>query len=289
MRTIKFLWGFIVPLLTLFVLQSCDKQNNVVDRQDAIARVNDVYLPSEALEVFGQSLQGSKDSTAIVERFIEKWATKELLTNAAEFNLPPEKQLEINTLVSNFAKDLKIKAYLEKMVQSKIDTVISSEDLYNYYDDHKQSFLNEDMLLQLSYVNVLNDNANFKKIKSKFNSNNAEDKQSLNDLTLQMKSYSLNDSLWVDVNYLYQKLPFLDAGNRDNYLKNNNNFEVVDQNSTYFVQIKQVKYKGEIIPYDYMKGALRAMVLNDRKVKLIKQLQEDILNDAKNNKKYEVF
>ncbi|MHC5201401.1 hypothetical protein [Myroides sp. LJL119] len=289
MNTTKILWGFTVLLASLLVLQSCDKQTTGLDKQTAIARVNDIYLPNGALDVFGESLQGSKDSAAIVHRFIEKWATKELLTNVAEFNLSASKQAEINTLVNNFAQDLKIKAYLENMVQSKIDTVIGLKDLQNYYDLHKQSFLTEDLLLQLSYVNVLNDNANFKKIQKKFNSSNPQEKESLNELTLQMISYSLNDSLWVDVNYLYQKLPFLDVSNRDSYLKNSNKFEVVDQNSTYFVEIKQVKNKGEIIPFGYMKNALRAMIINDRKVKLIKQLQEDILNDAKNNKKYEVF
>ncbi|MHC5310316.1 hypothetical protein ACYSNM_09705 [Myroides sp. LJL116] len=282
-------WIGSVFLIAMAFLQSCTTPNATQQSQDALARVGDKYLPKESLEVFGQNLQGSKDSIVVVNRFIEKWATKELLSNVAEFNLSPVEQEQIHILVDNYAKDLKIKAYLENMVQSKIDTLVVESDLERYYKEFEKTLTVEDMLVQLAYVNVLKDNANYASIKKKFNSSKTNEFASLSEQTLQMKSYGLNDSVWVDVNYLYQKLPFLNPQNKSGYLKNNTIFEVDDQNSTYFVKVKEVKNKGEQIPYDYIKNSLRLLVLNQRKVSLLKQIQEDILNDAKNNKKYEVF
>ncbi len=278
-------------LLSIGFLQSCDKAKDVARADNSIARVNDSYLSLDALDVFGQSLHGSKDSVARVNNFIEKWATKELLIDAAEFNLSYQEQDKINTLVDNFAKDLKIKAYLGNMVQRKIDTLVTEQDLQRYYQEFEKNMVVDDMLLKLSYVNVLNDNAKFTEIKKKFNSSNQNDRVSLSDMTLQMKAHGLNDSVWVDINYLYQKLPFLNSSNSNTYLSKNAVFQVEDpeQNSTYFVRVKDIKNKGEKIPYEYIKTSLRLLVLNQRKVTLLSQIQEDILNDAKNNNKYEVF
>lgn len=268
---------------------SCKNGDEVSLGKDIVARVNNSYLTEHQLQELIPIQLVGEDSIALLQKSIDKWATKQLLIDVAEFNLSDEKKSEINDMVENFKNDLLIKAYLEKLVQNKIDTIVSSKDLHDFYDLYKENFIVDDMLVKLSYVNVLNDNTNFSKIKKKFNSKDRKEFNSLENLSLQMKSYALNDSIWIDVKNIYDKLPFLNVENRDSYLKNNNNFEVNDENSTYFVKVNAVKSRGSIIPYDYMEKSLRLLVLNDRKVELLKMIQEDILKDAKNNKRYEVF
>ncbi|WP_010252965.1 hypothetical protein [Myroides injenensis] len=278
-----------IALCSFIGVISCKKGDEASLGKDVVARVNNSYLTEDQLkELIPIQLVG-EDSIALLQKSIDKWATKQLLIDVAEFNLSDEKKSEINDMVENFKSDLLIKAYLEKLVQNKIDTVVSSKDLHDFYDLYKENFIVDDMLVKLSYVNVLNDNTNFSKIKKKFNSKDRKEFNSLENLSLQMKSYALNDSIWIDVKNIYDKLPFLNVENRDSYLKNNNNFEVNDENSTYFVKVNAVKSRGSVIPYDYMEKSLRLLVLNDRKVELLKMIQEDILKDAKNNKRYEVF
>lgn len=278
-----------IVLCSFIGVISCKNGDEVSLGKDIVARVNNSYLTEHQLQELIPIQLVGEDSIALLQKSIDKWATKQLLIDVAEFNLSDEKKSEINDMVENFKNDLLIKAYLEKLVQNKIDTIVSSKDLHDFYDLYKENFIVDDMLVKLSYVNVLNDNTNFSKIKKKFNSKDRKEFNSLENLSLQMKSYALNDSIWIDVKNIYDKLPFLNVENRDSYLKNNNNFEVNDENSTYFVKVNAVKSRGSIIPYDYMEKSLRLLVLNDRKVELLKMIQEDILKDAKNNKRYEVF
>lgn len=278
-----------IVLCSFIGVISCKNGNEVSLGKDIVARVNNSYLTEHQLQELIPIQLVGEDSIALLQKSIDKWATKQLLIDVAEFNLSDEKKSEINDMVENFKNDLLIKAYLEKLVQNKIDTIVSSKDLHDFYDLYKENFIVDDMLVKLSYVNVLNDNTNFSKIKKKFNSKDRKEFNSLENLSLQMKSYALNDSIWIDVKNIYDKLPFLNVENKDSYLKNNNNFEVNDENSTYFVKVNAVKSRGSIIPYDYMEKSLRLLVLNDRKVELLKMIQEDILKDAKNNKRYEVF
>ena len=284
-RTITY---HVVLLGILLGYTSCDKQKKL-DGDRYVARVDNKYLERSSLQHIVPPQSTVKDSIAMVELFINKWATKQLLMDAAEFNLSDEKKKEIDELVANFKSELLIKGYLEKLVQQSIDTIVRDSDLKTYYDQVKKGFRVDDMLVKLSYVNILNSNTHFNKVKQGFNGGKDVKYQVLDQLSLQMKSYVLNDSLWVNVSQIYEKLPFINAENREQYLKNNTYFEVKDENSTYFVRINQVLRKGDEVPYSYLEPSLRLMVLNNRKMELLKQIEEDILKDAKKDKNYEIY
>ncbi|MGG5601123.1 MULTISPECIES: hypothetical protein [unclassified Myroides] len=285
---IKYIKHAVVLLAVLLGYTSCNKQKKL-DGDNYIARVDDKYLDRSSLQNIVPPQTTVKDSIAMVELFINKWATKQLLMDAAAFNLSDDKKKEIDELVANFKSELLIKGYLEKLVQQSVDTVVRTSDLKEYYDKIKSGFKVDDMLVKLSYVNILNSNSHYNKVKSGFNGGKDVKYELLDQLSLQMKSYVLNDSLWVNVSQIYEKLPFINSENREQYLKNNTYFEVKDENSTYFVRISQVLRKGDIVPYSYLEPSLRLMVLNNRKMELLKQIEEDILKDAKKDKNYEIY
>lgn len=287
-KKIRHLTFCVVLLGIAFGSTSCDNKKKL-DGEKYVARVDDNYLERSSLQNIVPPQSTVKDSIAMVELFINKWATKQLLMDAAEFNLSDEKKKEIDELVANFKSELLIKGYLEKLVQQSIDTVVHTSDLKNYYEQVKKGFRVDDMLVKLSYVNILNSNSHFNKVKQGFNGGKDVKYQMLDQLSLQMKSYVLNDSLWVNVSQIYEKLPFINAENREQYLKNNTYFEVKDENSTYFVRINRVLKKGDEVPYSYLEPSLRLMVLNNRKMELLKQIEEDILKDAKKDKNYEIY
>lgn len=279
----------LMGILSLSIVTSCDGAGASKPKDGAAARVNDVYLDKDDVLSLVPANADKEDSLAIVTRYIDKWATKNLLTEAAEFNLSKDKKAEIDKLVDQFKSDLLIKDYLEKLVQKNIDTLINDKDIRVFYDKYKGNFLVEDRLVKMSYASVLKENSNYSTIKRYFSSSRKEDHAKLESMSLHMKSYALNDSIWVDVKQIYEKLPFLNSGNKDNYLKNNSFFEVEEENSTYFVKVNTVLSRGSVIPFEYLKKSLKMMVLNDRKMELLKQYEEDILKDAKKNNRYEVF
>lgn len=283
---------FLRLLLTVILgwgVISCNEGNRTVKSDSSIARVNDSYLSKGDLEDILPIVGTGTDSIALVNQYIDKWATKELLMGAAEFNLSEEKVEEINGLVKQFKDDLLIKAYLDKLVQQSVDTVVSENDLKTYYEHIKKNFLADDMLVQMAYINVLKDNSHYNKVKKMFSTGGKDDYKRLEELSLQFIKYALNDSIWINSNQAYDRLPFLNNDNKSTYMKNSNYFEVSDENSTYFVRVKNVLNRGAVLPYSFLKPSLKLMVLNERKMELIKQIETDILKDAKKDKNYEVF
>ncbi|MDR0229473.1 MAG: hypothetical protein LBI72_10500 [Flavobacteriaceae bacterium] len=276
-------------LFVFFAFTSCNKGTGLSGKDGAVARVNSTYLDRD--EILNNVPNGvnSKDSASIATRYIEKWAAKMLLIDAAQFNLSDEKVEEIDQLVKQFKDDLLIKAYLDKLVQQSVDIVVSEKNLKDYYEHIKKNFLVDDMLVRVAYINVLKDNSHYANVKRAFSIGQKDEYKKLEELSLQFKNYALNDSVWINVGQVYDKLPFVTSENKHSYLKNNNYFEVSDENSTYFVRVKQVLNKGSVVPYSYLRPSLRLMVLNERKMELIKQIEQDIIKDAKKDKSYEVF
>ena len=57
----------------------------------------------------------------------------------------------------------------------------------------------------------------------------------------------------------------------------------------YLVKITNVIDKNQIGPFEYLKPTLKEVILNKRKLELIKKFEKDITNDAIKDQKYEIY
>ncbi len=201
-----------IMLLALLV-SSCD-YFKAPREPKAIARVGKSYLyESDILNLVPKGTS-KEDSIAIVKSFIDRWATQKLLFEAAEKNIGKDQVEEFNTLIEQYKVDLYTKAYLENLVIRQIDTVVTEDQIVAYYNKNKQYFKNSSELVKLRYINLVKENPKFAKIKSKFSSFTKKDRKELEQMAVQFKSYAFNDSIWVDINQVYEKIPFINIENK---------------------------------------------------------------------------
>ena len=133
-------------LITASLLQSCD-YFKTAQTENAIARVNDVYLYQADLKKALPENLSIEDSTIFANNFINQWATQQLLVQGAEVNLSDKKLEKFDRLVTQYKNDLYSKAYLEALVAKNLDTAVSVESASTYYDSNKEAFkLNEDLI-----------------------------------------------------------------------------------------------------------------------------------------------
>ena len=55
------------------------------------------------------------------------------------------------------------------------------------------------------------------------------------------------------------------------------------------MQIKDVLFQNDTAPLDYVKPTIDQIILNKRKLELIKKLETDITKDAIKNKQFEIY
>lgn len=254
-----------------------------------IARVNESYLYQEDIEGLVAEGTPKEDSTLLVNGFINRWATQLLLVDGAQTNLPEKMQQDFNKLVSQYKKDLFTKAYLDALVKKNIDTTVSKEEAQKVYDLNKETFKLNEELLKLRYIKIAQNAINREDIEKRFKRYDEEDKTYLDSISIQFKSYTLNDSVWVKVSQVIDKVPVLHAENKKELLKKSNFLQLKDSLDLYLMQINDVLLQNDYAPLEYVKPTINQIVMNKRKLELIKQLEKDITKDAIKNKQFEIF
>ncbi|TXG34537.1 peptidyl-prolyl cis-trans isomerase [Seonamhaeicola maritimus] len=277
-----------VIIFVLVLVYSCDFFKKK-DKTEAVARVNDSYLYYDDIENLVLKDTSVEDSTLIVQNYINRWATQQLLIDGAILNLSESKQDAFNKLVNQYKNDLYTKAYIEALVKRNIDTLVSTEEVQEYYDNNKEVFkLNED-LIKFRYIHVDENIIDYKNIREKFERFNQDDKKELDSISLQFNSYSLNDSIWIKLNQVVEKIPVVGSENKDELLKKSNFVQLKDSLGVYLMQINDVLLRNNIAPLEYVKPTIDHIVINKRKLELIRQLEKDITKDAIKNKQFEIY
>ena len=254
-----------------------------------LARVNDTFLYETDIDFSFVEGQTESDSIIYVQNIINNWATTQLLIEGANLNLTKETQTEFEQLVQQYKSDLYTSAYVEALVTNNLDTSVSQQELNEVYTSNQQLFVLKEDLLKMRYVNVNSTLSNLEEVKKRFKRFNAEDKIRLDSISIQFNSFYLKDSIWIKSEQAISKIKPLQLGFNKVLLKKPNFIQLKDSLGLYLMQINEVLERGNQAPMEYVLPTLKQIVINNRKLKLIKQLKSDIVNDAIKNKKFEIY
>jgi hypothetical protein len=279
---------FVVAIGFSILLTACTLFNSK-SKTKAIARVNSDYLYIEDIINLVPPGISKEDSIVIVRSFIDRWASKKLLIKVAEVNLNSTKKATFDTLIQQYKIDLYTKAYLEEIVKRTTDTVITDKELKNYYKENKENFKTNGTLVRLRFINLKKDNPRYELIKNKFFDFRKSDKKFWETYSMQLNSFAFNDSIWTELSQVYLKLPFINPDNLDEYIVTGKSIQQSEAGNSYLVKISNVIDKNQIAPFEYLKPTLKEVLLNKRKLELIKKIEKEITDDAIKDKKYEVY
>ena len=287
-RNLKIKSGITVAFFLLFLGTACSYFEQTEERE-VVAKIKDSYLYREDIANLISANTSREDSALIVSNYINRWATQQLLLDRARVNLTSRQQAELDQLVKNYKNELYAKAYTDAIIARELDTSISFQEARRYYEENGDNFkLNED-LVKLRYINVTVNNSNFEDIKTLFRRFEEEDKKELLDIAIHFNSYSLNDSVWVRTKQVYDKIGPLSPENNDMFLKKQNFLQLEDSLGVYLVSVEDVKLRNEQAPLEYILPNIKQILLNKRKLELIKKLEKDITQDAIRNEEFEIY
>lgn len=274
-------------ILASFLLISCGYFKQ--DPQEAVvARVNDEYLYVSDIQKLIPENTSSEDSTLIVNNYINRWATQKLLIGQAEINLSEEQLSRFARLVEEYKNDLLTDAYKNVIVGQQLDSMVSESELTAYYEEIKENFKLNEVLLKMRFVQLPTGYEGLSDIKEKFTRFNKKDKAILQNEKYRFVSSNLNDSVWIKKEVLTDALPVLKFGN-EGVLKKSNFTQLQDSLGVYLVKIEDVLNPNDVAPFSYIEPTLKNIILNKRKLELIRKLETDITRDATAQNKFEIY
>ncbi|WP_296383209.1 peptidyl-prolyl cis-trans isomerase [Winogradskyella sp.] len=279
---------------TLYILILCLLCTNCdffkkTDNRKPIARVNDSYLYKEDVEDVVPEGASKEDSILMVNAYVNRWARQLLLMDGALVNLSEDKQNEFSKLVDQYKSDLYTKAYLEGLVKKNIDTIVKADEAKIFYEANKESFKLNDDLLQFRYVSLPLNPIDLDTIKVRFKRFETKDKNYLDSISVQFKSYSLNDSIWIKYSQVAEKISVVSFENKNQLLKKTNFLQLKDSLNLYLMQVNDVRLQNDYAPLEYVNTSIEQIVINKRKLELIKQLKNDITKDAIKNNQFQIY
>lgn len=278
----------LIFLLTISAFFASCEYFTDVPEEAVVARVNDNYLYLSDIEKLISENISPEDSLLIVNNYITRWATQKLLIDQAKINLTSENLERFDRLVEEYKNDLLTDAYKNVVVGRQMDSVVSEQEFQTYYQKHKENFKLNDVLLKMRYIQLPVNNTNSEEIKEKFTRFNAKDKEALSDQSFVFVSSNLNDSVWIKKDNLLENLPIL-RGENEQVLKKSNFVQLKDSLGVYLVKIEDILGLNETAPISYIKPTLKQIILNKRKLELIKKFETDITRDAIENNKFEIY
>ena len=265
----------------------CDFIENKPDQ--VLARLGDeFYYKSDLIEIFPTGIS-EEDSVIFVKNRINNWAKEKLLFKKALVNLGDKKQGDLNQLIESYKNELFSYAYQEKIVKSAMDTFISEESVREYYNINKLNFKLNQEIINARYLKINSENYNLKDVVKRFKRFKQSDKIFLDSISLQFSSYYFNDSLWINKDVFFNKLPDINDRLKQNIVKNKLFYRLEDSLELYLINIKNYKLKNDIAPFDFIKSTLKQVLLNKKKLEFISKFENEIIEDALQQNEFEFY
>lgn len=279
---------FYFYIAVLIIFQSCNYFTIKNDTREKIARVNSEVLYKDEINNILPQGYSKKDSILLTTNFVNNWIKQQLLLSKAQLNLTDESS-RFEELVKKYREDLYINSYKEAVVLEYLNTEITEEDIDDFYTENKENFRLNEELLQLKFIKIGKDVNNKKELVKLFKSTKKEDLDSLAQKELELKAFHLNDSVWVKYSDVISKIALLKDIDKKQLLKKDAFIEKEDSLSLYLVAVKQVLDRNEIAPESYISPTIRQMILHQRKLLLIRNIEETLIDDARQKEQIEIY
>lgn len=285
-RNLKQLSLFILLILQLSACSYFRRDNTEV--KDAVARAYDYYLYPEDLQGLVPVGASREDSITIIKNYIDNWFRQKVVLRKAERNLDEEKK-DVEKKLEEYRNSLLTYAYETELIKQKLDTVISEEEISNFYKNNQDNFELKDNIIKVIYLRLNKKSPKLNKVKDWYKSSAKKDRQLLEDYCHQYAlNYFLDDNTWLLFDDLLKEIP-IKTYDKEQFLQNNRIVEIEDSSTIYLVNIKGFMVKNSISPLSFERNNIRTIITNQRKLKLIEQMEKQAYEDAKKGNDVEVY
>lgn len=279
----------VLTLRVFFLLfSSCSFLRSEKEQDNPIVRVNDQFLSAEELSSIIPESISSQDSVMLVRGYIDRWIEKQLMIEQAEINLTKDLN-SIEKQVEEYRNDLLIYAYQNQMVNQRLDTNLTEQELLNYYNEHKDNFELKDYLVRVVYVKLDTNAPQLNEVRKWLESDTEKDFIELEDYCYQFAvNFYLEENKWLYLDELLREIP-IEGYEKRKLLNNKKIVDFSDGTYLYLIRFLDHKLKDSISPFELEKENIRSIIINQRKLDFINKLKKNLYDEALRKGKFEIF
>ena len=270
------------------VICSCNIISSIVHDDQVVARVGSERLYLSELNNYIPDGSSPEDSAAIALQYINSWATEHLYLRTAESRLSKEEK-NVDKELEAYRRSLLRYRYEQRYINDRLDTLITQQQLEEYYKSHTSTLELQRPILKVRFVDIMADSPNYDEIMAKLS---AEGGQSLKDLDslayVSAPRFFDSSDTWMDAAVLAREFGTdwntMISKIKDRYII----FNYEDRGETRAAYVFSIQQKGQA-PLEYCRNSIRDNILSERKRELLKNLEQDLLKNAQDKKVFVIY
>jgi hypothetical protein len=274
-----------IVFVFLVIISACKSSPDPGEK--VVARVYDSYLYVKDLNGKLPVNISRADSSGLIKEYIDTWVKQQLLIKQAEKNLSDEDK-DFTSQLEDYRNSLLIYKYETQLIKQNLDTVITDNEITDYYEKNKSNFELKENIVKVIYVKIPR-SVPMTVPKLYIGSDKPADRKKLQDFCVKYAvNYYLDDQNWLLFNDILKEIP-INTYNQEEYLKNNRTIEIQDSSFSYLLSIKGFMIKESVSPLSFEEKNIRDIIINKRKLKLIEDMKQDVFKNAVKKGAFEVM
>lgn len=275
-------------LIVLPALTSCRAISSFLRGGEVVAEVgSDKLYRSDLDKVIPKGLS-IEDSTYLAKQYINTWATDLVYLGMAEQQLSKTEK-DVTKELEDYRKSLLKYRYEQLYVNERLDTAVTDEMVEEYYNAHLDKFVLNRPLVKARFLSISDDSPAKDQIRKRMSSDRVDDLVEADSLAYSAAlKYTTWSEEWIDVTALAREFS-MDYTMMISRMRN----RWIDQVDTLGVAriayVPAIMQKGEVAPLEYSAPAIRDIIISARKQALISTLEQDLLNDARENGQFVIY
>ncbi|HPF51337.1 MAG TPA: hypothetical protein PK335_07160 [Draconibacterium sp.] len=256
--------------------------------KEPVARVGERYLYRSDLLGILPSGYSKEDSIIITDDYISRWVKQELMIQKANENLTAS-QKDVSKELDEYRNSLIIYRYKNELIKQRMDTVVTQEQIENYYENNKNNFNLDHCIVKAVFVKIPTELANPSLLREMAKDDSKEGQDELRDYCTQYaKSYQISLDSWIDFQVLNRNLPE-HVDDPEAFVRLNREKEMNDSNYYYLVSIHDYMLANDLAPIEFVENNIKNLILNQRKIKFLKQLEDNVYTEAERQNKFSIY
>ncbi len=253
-----------------------------------LARVGNEYLYESELEGIVPPGTGVTDSISIVRNYINNWVKQRVFLEKAVANLQ-EEDIKFEKQLEEYRNSLIIYKYESELVRQNLDTVITDQQIEEYYNENQENFQLKNNIVRVYYARFVNDLPQLRKVRNFFYSEKPEHRDSLeSNIEKYSDLYFLNDETWILFSDVLKFVP-INTYNQEAFLQNNTKLEIREDPYVYLISFSDFRIKDGVSPLSFEKENIRQVILNKRRLTIINNMREEVFDAALEKNEFEIY
>ena len=275
-------------IIVLPSLSSCRAISSFLKGGEVVAEVGSEKLYRSDLDAVIPKGVSQEDSVYLAKQYINTWATELVYLGIAEQQLSKTEK-DVTKELEDYRKSLLKYRYEQLYVNERLDTAVSDDLVEEYYNAHQDKFVLSRPLVKARFLSISDESPAKEQIRKRMSSDEVDDLIEADSLAYSSAyKFTTWSDAWVDVTVLAREYSM----NYETMLSQMKNkwIEQVDTLGVARVAyIKEVMKKGEVAPIEYSAPSIKDIIISARKQALISTLEQDLLNDARENGKFVIY